>query len=73
MDIRGTEMHIRNKLVVWGILRCKLVLAITIAERKEADKFRNTHKVFYNDYVPETKPEALSPQKSEPEEDDLPF
>ena len=46
---------------------------ITIAERKEADKYGNTHTVFYNDYVPEAKPASSEPAKSEPEEDDLPF
>ena len=51
----------------------KRTVRITIAERREADKYGNTHTVFYNDYVPEAKPASSEPAKSEPEEDDLPF
>jgi len=50
---------------------------ITIAERKEADKYGNTHYAFYNDYTKEAKqelPSGRSYTKPETEtNDDLPF
>lgn len=54
-------------------LDAKQTVRITIAERKEADKYGNTHTVFYNDYVPASKYANSEPAKSEPEEDELPF
>ena len=49
---------------------------LTIAERKEADKYGNTHYAFYNDYTKEAKqelPSGRSYTATEPVEDDLPF
>ena len=50
---------------------------LTIAERKEADKYGNTHYAFYNDYTKEAKQELPSGRnytQPEPEtNDDLPF
>ena len=50
---------------------------LTIAERKEADKYGNTHYAFYNDYTKEVKqelPSGRSYTQPEPEtNDDLPF
>ena len=50
---------------------------LTIAERKEADKYGNTHYAFYNDYTPKVKqelPSGRSYTKPETEtNDDLPF
>ena len=51
---------------------------LTIAERKEADKYGNTHYAFYNDYTKEAKQELPSGRdytqsEWENEEDDLPF
>ena len=50
---------------------------ITVAERKEADKYGNTHYAFYNDYTKEAKQELPSGRnytQPEPEtNDDLPF
>ena len=50
---------------------------LTIAERKEADKYGNTHYAFYNDYTKEAKqelPSGRSYTQPEPEtNDDLPF
>ena len=54
-------------------LDAKQTVRITIAERREADKYGNTHTVFFNDYVPEAKPASSESAKSEPEEDELPF
>ena len=50
---------------------------LTIAERKEADKYGNTHYAFYNDYTKEAKqdlPSGRNYTQPEPEtNDDLPF
>ena len=50
---------------------------LTIAGRKEADKYGNTHYAFYNDYTPKAKqdlPSGRSYTKPELEtNDDLPF
>jgi len=45
---------------------------ITIAKRKEADKYGNTHYGYYNSYEPkQTQPETT--QESENETEDMPF
>ena len=48
---------------------------LTIAERKEADKYGNTHYAFYNDYTKDKQelPSGRSYTATEPVEDDLPF
>lgn len=47
---------------------------ITFAERREADKYGNTHYSFYNDYKPELKQETTAQPEKETESDiDLPF
>lgn len=44
---------------------------LTIAERKEADKYGNTHYCFYNDY--KAKQESIQPETEPETNDDLPF
>jgi len=46
---------------------------LTIAERKEADKYGNTHYCFYNDYTPKAKQESIQPETEPETNDDLPF
>lgn len=51
---------------------------LTIAERKEADKYGNTHYAFYNDYtkseeVKKPLPSGRSYTATAQAEDDLPF
>ena len=76
----GLRLKYKNNLKTKELqaeLNPKGYVNLTIAERKEADKYGNTHYAFYNDYTKEAKqelPSGRSYTKPETEtNDDLPF
>lgn len=56
---------------LWRLPQNKWYVKLTIAEKKEVDKYWNTHSIYENDYVGSW--ETTQPNNTNNTEEDLPF